>query len=96
MHRGAAAAGARWQRFLIVYRHAAISLAGLAIDPANLLLLLQRSPHLAGQLAGGERVCSNLFEEGQWAPGTQVGQGERFAVRLRSEMTGNRISVLTR
>jgi hypothetical protein len=29
-------------------------------------------------------------------PGTQVGQGERFAVRRRSGMTGNRISVLTR
>jgi hypothetical protein len=29
-------------------------------------------------------------------PGAQVRRGEPFAVRWRSEMTGNRISVLTR
>jgi hypothetical protein len=42
VHRGAAAAGASSQhflsRFLIVYRQATISLAGVAIDPANFLL----------------------------------------------------------
>jgi hypothetical protein len=46
---------------LIVYRQATISLAGLAIDPANFLFSLHRSP----------------------------------AVRWRSEMTGNKIRVLT-
>jgi hypothetical protein len=37
VHPGAGAAGVRQRRFLIVYRQAMISLAGLASDPANLL-----------------------------------------------------------
>jgi hypothetical protein len=43
-HLGAGAAGARQRRLLIVYRQATISLAGLAIDPANFLFSLHRAP----------------------------------------------------
>jgi hypothetical protein len=87
-HHGATAAFARKQRSLTVYRQIAISLAGLANDPANLLFLLRRSPGPASQLADGERVCSNLFEKGGRAQRTKLGPGQAFVVRRRSEMTG--------
>jgi hypothetical protein len=45
VNRGAYAVGARRRRVLIVYRHAASSLAGRAIDPASFLFHLNvRSP----------------------------------------------------
>jgi hypothetical protein len=50
-----------------VYRQATILLAGLAIDPANFLFSLQRSPRRHGRLAGGRRVCSNSIEKCQRA-----------------------------
>ena len=76
-HHGATAAFARKQRSLTVYRQIAISLAGLANDPANLLFLLRRSPGPASQLADGERVCSNLFEEGGRARRTSWARAKR-------------------
>jgi hypothetical protein len=94
---GAAAAGARRQHSLTVCRRVAISLAGLANDPANLLFLLQRSLRPAGQLADGERVCSNLSEEeGLWSSSLhKSGQAKRSS-RAGNRDDGNRIGVLTR
>jgi hypothetical protein len=76
-HHGAVAAGARQPRSLTVYRQVAISLAGLGNDPADLLFLLRRSLRPAGQLADGERVCSNLFEEGRSSSAHKSGRAKR-------------------
>jgi hypothetical protein len=93
-HHGAAAAGARRQRLLTVSRQVAISSAGLANDPADLPFLLRRSLHLAGQLADGERVCSNLFEDGRWSSSGRARPSVRRAPATGHD--GNRIRVLTR
>jgi hypothetical protein len=60
---------------LIVYRQATISLAGLAIDPANFLLSLRRSP--AGM--GSKQVCSNSVEEFQSTDECDGTNGSRCA-----------------
>jgi hypothetical protein len=95
-HHGAAAAGARRQRSLTVFRQVAISLAGFANDPANLLFLLRRSPHPAGRLADGERVCSNLFEEARWSSSAHKSSRPRVRRAPAIGHDGNRIRVLSR
>jgi hypothetical protein len=78
-----------------MYRQATISLAGLVIDPASFLFFVATFACQRGQLAGDKRVCSNSIEQFQSTSVCTVRRDERFAVRWRSEMTGNKIRVLT-
>jgi hypothetical protein len=74
------------------HRQVAISLAGFANDPANLLLSSQGSFRPAPHLADGKRVCSNLFEEGKSLKMASrarrtVGPRQASVVRGKADMT---------
>ena len=100
-HHGVAVAGARRWRFLTRHRQVVISLAGFASDPANLLSSPRGWFRPAPQLADGERVCSNLFEEGKsLKKASRTRRTDRAAPSGRRAPAighdGNRIRVLTR
>ena len=89
---GAVAAGARPAHLT---RHHAISLAGLAHDPANLLSRTPHSLRLPHWLADDERVCSNSYQDIRWCPAQKPGpQNVRRLPTI--EHGGNRISVRPR
>jgi hypothetical protein len=95
VRRGAAAAGARPPRFLIVPQ-AAVLLAGLAIDPASFLFRYNARLPSWGRLSmtsecvptQSKNFSGRAWRARQW--------GGRFAVRRRFEMPDNKIRVLAR
>jgi hypothetical protein len=94
-HRGAAAAGARQQRSLTVYRQVAISLAGARKRPGQFAVPLRRSlAQLVGLPIASECVPTQLKTAGRARRTSRAAPGVRRAPAIGHDE--NRIRVLTR